>query len=51
MQLFSLTGEGSGRRWSEEFPPMPTKREASMALCTGAALIVAGERMYKWLKF
>jgi hypothetical protein len=24
-QLFSLTGEGSGRRWTEEFPPMPTK--------------------------
>jgi myosin heavy subunit len=25
-QLFSLTGEGSGMRWTEEFPPMPTKR-------------------------
>ena len=24
-QLFSLTGKGSGRRWTEEFPPMPTK--------------------------
>ena len=24
-KLFSLTGEGSGRRWTEEFPPMPTK--------------------------
>ena len=23
--LFSLTGKGSGRRWTEEFPPMPTK--------------------------
>ena len=41
-QLFSLTGEGSGRRWTQEFPPMPTKRQASMALCTGIALIVAG---------
>ena len=41
-QLFSLTGEGSGRRWTEEFPPMPTKRRGSTALCTGTALIVAG---------
>ena len=41
-QLFSLTGEGSGRRWTEEFPPMPTKRYGSTALCTGTALIVAG---------
>ena len=41
-QLFSLTGEGSDRRWTEEFPPMPTKREGSTALCTGTALIVAG---------
>ena len=41
-QLFSLTGEGSGRRWTEEFPPMPTKRYNSTALCTGTALIVAG---------
>ena len=41
-QLFSLTGEGSGRRWIEEFPPMPTKRQGSIALYTGTALIVAG---------
>ena len=41
-QLFSLTGEGSGRRWTEEFPPMPTKRWGSSALCTRTALIVAG---------
>ena len=37
-QLFSLTGEGSGRRWTEEFPPMA----ASTALYVGTALIVAG---------
>ena len=37
-QLFSLTG----RRWSEEFPPMSTKRWCSTALCTETALIVAG---------
>jgi serine/threonine protein kinase len=41
-QLFSLTGEGSGRRWTEKFPPMPTKRWGSTALVTGTALIVVG---------
>ena len=41
-QLFSLTGEGSGRRWTEELPPMPTERWHSIALCTERALIVAG---------
>ena len=41
-QLFSLTGEGSSRRWTEEFPPMPTKRHGTIALCTETALIVAG---------
>ena len=41
-QLFSLTGEGSGRRWTEEFPPMPIKRHGATALCTGSSLIVAG---------
>ena len=41
-KLFGLTGEGSDRKWTEEFPPMPTKRYHIAALCTGAALIVAG---------
>ena len=41
-QLFSLTGEGSGRKWTEEFPPMPTKRAIPISLCTGTSLIVAG---------
>ena len=41
-QLFSLTGEGSGMRWTEKLPPMPTKRYGSTALCTGTALIAAG---------
>ena len=41
-QLFSLNGEGSGKRWTEKFPPMPTRRYGSIALCTGTALIVAG---------
>ena len=41
-KLFSLTGEGSGWRWTEEFPPMPTKRYSVAALCTGTALIAIG---------
>lgn len=41
-KLFSLTGEGSGRKWSQEFPPMPTKRYGTAVLCAGIALIVAG---------
>ena len=40
--MFSLTGHGNGRRWTEEFPPTPTRRWGSIALCTGTALIVAG---------
>jgi hypothetical protein len=41
-ELLSLTGEGSGRRWTQQFPPMPTKRRSTTSLCTGTALIVAG---------
>ena len=41
-KLLSLTGEGSGRKWTEEFLPMPTKRSCVAALSTGTALIVAG---------
>ena len=41
-ELFSLTGEGSGRRWTKKFPPMPTKRSMTTSLCTGTTLIVAG---------
>ena len=43
-KLLSLTGEGSGRRWTEKFPPMPTKRFGVSALCTGTTLIIAGGR-------
>ena len=43
-ELFSLTGEGSSRRWTKEYPPMPTKRWCTTSLCTGATLIVAGGR-------
>ena len=41
-QLFSLTGEGSVKRWTEEFPPMPMKRDFTTALCAETALIVIG---------
>ena len=43
-ELFSLTGEGRRRRWTKEYPPMPTKRRLTTSLCTGATLIVAGGR-------
>ena len=41
-ELFTLTGEGSSRRWTKEYPPMPTKRRLATSLYTGATLIVAG---------
>ena len=41
-ELLSLTGKSSGRRWTQQFPPMPTKRRWTTSLCTGTALIVAG---------
>lgn len=40
--LTSLTGECSSRGWTEDIPPLPTKRHSSIALYTGSALIVAG---------
>ena len=43
-KLFSLIEENSGRRWTEEFPSMPTNRYASAAVFTGTTLIVAGGR-------
>ena len=43
-KLFSLAdgGEVCEKTWSENFPPMPTKRYGVSALCTGTALIVVG---------
>ena len=38
-QLLSLTGEG---KWVEHFPPMPTKRDGTAAVCSGKSLVVAG---------
>ena len=40
--LLSLTGKGKRRKWSKEFPPMPTKRWASAAVRYRDSLIVAG---------
>ena len=36
--LLSLTG----KKWTEQFPPMPTKRWLTSAVCIGKSLIVAG---------
>ena len=43
-KLFCLTGAGEDvkKRWTEVFPPMPTKRRYVNALCTGTTLIVVG---------
>ena len=41
-KLFSLTGEGEVKSWTEKFPPMPTKRARTTSLCTGTSLIVVG---------
>ena len=41
-KLFSLTKKGDTVKWTEEFPPMPTKRWGASALCIETALIVAG---------
>ena len=41
-KLFGLTKKGKAAKWTEEFPPMPTKRNGACALCTETVLIVAG---------
>ena len=41
--LLSLVGgDKKKRKWVEHFPPMPTKRKLTAAVCTGKALVVAG---------
>ena len=37
-QLLSLTGE----KWTEKFPPIPTKRWLTAVVCSGRSLVVAG---------
>ena len=43
-ELFSLMGESIRiyRRWTKLYPPMPTKRRGTSALCTETTLVVAG---------
>lgn len=41
-QLFSLTGESSNQKWTEEYPPMLSVRSGAAAVCTATTLIVAG---------
>ena len=38
-ELLSLTVKG---RWTQQIPPMPTKRCRATAVCTGTTLVVAG---------
>ena len=40
--LLSLVGEGRGKKWLPNLPPMPTKRYCAAAMCNGRSLIVAG---------
>ena len=40
--LLSLTREFLRQKWSEHFPPMPTKRSSTAVVCSGRSLIVAG---------
>ena len=43
-ELFSLMGESIRRRWTKLYPPMPTKRRGTSALCTETTLIVGWRR-------
>ena len=40
--LFSLTGRGGRRKWSQIFPTMPTPRSLTFSVTTQQTLIVAG---------
>ena len=35
-KLYNLVNKGGVGRWAEVFPPMPTKRRGTVALCTGS---------------
>ena len=41
-QLFTLQQTGRSQQWVTAYPPMPTRRYLTTALCTETALIVAG---------
>ena len=40
--LYTLTGEGRRKLWSEVFPPMPTARSQTASVATEQGLVVAG---------
>ena len=40
--LLSLSREGGKRKWSKQFPGLPTKRSTAAAICRGTSLAVAG---------
>ena len=40
--LLSLTGTGEEKKWTERFPPMPTKRWLTSVVCSDKSLVVAG---------
>ena len=40
--LLSLMGEQRDKKWQPHYPPMPTKRYCTAAICSGHSLIVAG---------
>ena len=41
-KLLSLKDKNQDDKWTEHFPPMPTKRAETAAVCTGNTLVVAG---------
>jgi serine/threonine protein kinase len=44
-KLISFVEKGSSGKWIEILPPMPTRRRGTVALSTGAYLVVAGGEM------
>ena len=49
-QVLSLTGARGDGKWVEQFPPMPTERWNSVAICCKELLLVAGGRS-KWIGY
>ena len=43
--LLSLVGQGEDRKWLKIYPPMPTKRFRTTAVCSETSLVVAGGAM------
>ena len=40
--LLSFTDTEGGKMWTEQFPPMPTKRRSTAVVCSGKSVVVAG---------